>query len=206
MTYIDISWPLSDDSTEYKNRKTFTVTWHAQFPADTMNESIVCMGTHTGTHIEAPSHFIQGGKTLDQFPLETFTGTCHLLDLSSVKEVITKEDIVSYKIEPGSHVLLKTSNSLLSPTGPFEPNFVYLSDEAAEYLATKQLKTVGIDYLAIERNLVDHPAHKALLSKDILIIEGLRLADVKEGTYRISCFPLKLLRTEASPVRAVLST
>ncbi len=81
---------------------------------------------------------------------------------------------------------------------------MYLSEGGARYLANKEVKLVGIDYLSIERGQPDHPTHKALLLKDIPILEGLRLAPIVEGTYTLYCFPLKLIGTEAAPCRAVL--
>lgn len=201
----DISWPIEHGTTtEYKDRETLAIELQARHEEQGMEESVICMGTHTGTHIDAPAHFIQGGKTLDQFPLDTFYGPCQVLDLTRCSEVITLKDIDGYVIELGTIILLKTTNSSLPSTGPFYSEFVYLSAEAAEYLATKKVKAVGIDYLSIERNQPDHPTHKALLSKDILIIEGLRLAPISEGSYKIACFPLKLIATEAAPARAVL--
>lgn len=202
---IDISWPIEHGTTtEYKDRETLAIELRARHEDQAMEESVICMGTHTGTHIDAPAHFIKGGKTLSMFSLEAFYGSCQVLDLTKCSEVITLKDIEGHVIEPDTIILLKTTNSSLPSTGPFYPEFIYLSAEAAEYLANKKVKAVGIDYLSIERNQPDHPTHKALLSKDILIIEGLRLAPISEGSYLLSCFPLKLIATEASPARAVL--
>ncbi len=168
-----------------------------------MEESRFCMGAHTGTHIDAPAHFIKGGKAIDQFDLGIFYGECVVIDLSGVEDAISKEDLEGHEID-GGRVLLKTSNSLLSATGDFYSEFVYLSVEAAVYLADRGVKLVGIDYLSIERGQPGHPTHKALLVKDIPIVEGLRLAHVEQGSYTLSCFPLGFVGTEAAPCRAVL--
>ena len=205
MKLIDISWPLEHGTTtEYKDRNTLAIELRARFEEHGREESVICMGTHTGTHIDAPAHFIKGGKTIDQFPLDTFIGSCLVVDCTSVEEIIVKDNL-PLDIKEGMIILLKTSNSFLPATGLFYPEFVYLSVEAAEYLASAKVKAVGIDYLSIERNQLGHPTHKALLSCDILIIEGLRLAEVSGGTYWLSCFPLKFLGIEAAPARAVLS-
>ena len=202
---VDISWPLEQGrTTEYKDRNTLAIKLMTDFKSQGMEESIFCMGTHTGTHIDAPAHFLQGGKTLGEFPLSTFFGECVVVDLSQAEEIITLEDLQGVEIKQGIMVLLKTRNSLLSATGPFSKEFVYLSVEGAQYLADKGAKLVGIDYLSIERGQPGHPTHKALLSKDIPIVEGLRLIGVEQGTYSLSCFPLKFIGTEAAPCRAVL--
>jgi len=204
MKLIDISWPIEHGTTtEYKDRNTLVIELRARIEKDDREESVICMGTHTGTHIDAPAHFIKRGKTIDQFPLDTFVGECLVVDCSSVEEMIMKDDLPS-EIQTGTIVLLKTSNSLLSATGPFYPEFVYLSVEAADHLVSSKVKAVGIDYLSIERNQPGHPTHKALLSHNIPIIEGLRLAEVQRGIYYLTCFPLKFIRTEAAPARAVL--
>ncbi len=203
---IDISWPLEHGSTtEYKDRETLAIELMARFETHGMEESRFCMGTHTGTHIDAPGHFIKGGKTIDQFPLSTFFGESLVIDVSQVEEIITEVDLKGYEIKQGGIVLFKTSNSLLPATGAFYKEFVYLSVDGAEYLADKGVKLVGIDYLSIERSQPDHPTHKALLSKDIPIVEGLRLAHVEQGAYMLSCLPLKFVGTEAAPCRAVLT-
>ncbi len=172
-----------------------------------IEESNFCMGIHTGTHIDAPAHFIKGGKMIDQLDLGIFYGECLVIDLSGVDEVVKKSDLESalerHDID-GSRVLLKTSNSLLSATGEFYEEFVYLSVEGAEYLVDRGVKLIRIDFLSIERGQPDHPTHKALLVKDIPIVEGLRLARVEQVRYTLSCFPLGFVGTEAAPCRAVL--
>ena len=201
---IDISWPLHGSTTEYKDRETLAIELRARFETHGMEESSFCMAMHTGTHIDAPGHFIKGGKALDQFPLSTFFGECLVIDVSSCEEMIPEEALKNYDIEKGAIVLLKTRNSLLPSDGPFYKEFVYLSESGAHYLAHKEVKLVGIDYLSLERGQPGHPTHKALLSKDIPIIEGLRLAAVEEGRYTLYCLPLKFMETEAAPCRAVL--
>jgi arylformamidase len=201
---IDISWPLKQGTTEYKDRKTVVIELVARFESDDREESRLCMGTHTGTHIDAPAHFIKGGKALDQFLLHTFYGPCVVVDLSECEELITEQALKEHRIDEGVIVLLKTRNSQLSAEGPFCPEFVYLSEDGAQYLVQQGVTLVGIDYLSIERNQPDHTTHKALLSKDIPILEGLRLAHVTQGRYVLSCFPLNLVGAEAAPCRAVL--
>lgn len=202
---IDISWPLTHGmTTEYRDRETFGIELMARFDTNSMEESQYCMGTHTGTHIDSPAHFIKGGKTIDQFPLSTFNGPCIVIDASDCTEVVTKEKLASYQLEPDLIVLLKTKNSQLPPDAPFYTEFVYLSVDGARYLADQGVKLVGIDYLSIERNQPNHPTHKALLSNDIPILEGLRLSQAQEGRCMLICLPLRFIATEAAPCRAAL--
>ncbi len=101
-------------------------------------------------------------------------------------------------------ILFRTKNSDLAPTAAFDYEFVYLREDAARYLVNKRVRAVGIDYLGIERNQPAHETHTALLSADIPIIEGLRLAEVAEGHYQLVCLPLAIVGLEASPARAIL--
>ena len=204
MKIIDISWPITEKITEYKNKGTVKFNHFAIYQNRGFEESTICFGTHTGTHIDAPRHFIEDGKTIDQLPLEKFMGPCLVLDLTHVEEKITKEGLEKFAIKPGQIILLKTKNSLLEANAQFEPNFIYLDASGAEYLASLNIKTVGIDYLGVERNQAGHPTHKALLSKDIPIIEGLRLKDIIPKEYTFICLPLKLENLEAAPCRCIL--
>lgn len=205
MKFIDISWPITIGLTEYKNRNTFKIEHFATYQTRGFEESTICMGSHTGTHIDAPRHFIKDGKTINQITLDQLNGPCQILDLTFVEEKITKQDLEKFKLEPDKIILLKTKNSFLEATAPFNPNFVYLETSGAEYLASLQIKAIGIDYLGIERNQPDHATHLAFLSKDIPIIEGLRLKEAVNNKYNLLCLPIKLENLEAAPARAVLT-
>lgn len=204
MKFIDISWPISKGITEYKDRNTLTIDHFATHLSKDFEESTFCMGTHTGTHVDAPRHFIENGKTIDQIDLDKLNGECQVLDLTFVDDKITDTKLEKLKIEANKIILLKTKNSFLEPTAPFNSNFVYLDSSAAEYLANLPAKAVGIDYLGIERNQPSHPTHKTLLSKDIPIIEGLRLQEANKNIYTLICMPLKLIGLDASPARCAL--
>jgi len=106
-------------------------------------------------------------------------------------------------IEEGDIILFKTKNSDFSETDPYNPNFTFCAGDAAQFLAEKKVKAVGIDYIGMERNQPDHPTHKNLLGNNIAIIEGLRLKHVPEGEYFLICAPVKIL-AEAAPARALL--
>ncbi len=201
---IDISWPISEGMTAYKDKKTVTFTAKKEFDRDKARETLLTLNAHSGTHIDAPSHFLQDGGTIDQLNLESVCGPCLVVDCTSVTEHITADDLKDVEIAPGMIVLFKTKNSEKSPENPFDPAFIYLEKSGAEYLASQKVKAVGIDYLGIERNQPDHETHTILLEKHIPIIEGLRLGEVTPGQYQLFCLPLALRGLEAAPARAIL--
>jgi arylformamidase len=207
MRLYDISIPISKD----------IVTWPGDPPVSlTMVSSIsdgaqcnvtrIGMGAHTGTHIDAPYHFLEHGTTVDAIPLENLIGPCFVIEVDS-EDLITKKDIQSHNLEGHSRILIKTSNSGLfsNPLIPFNSNYVALGIEAARYLVEIGIILVGIDYLSIESfESDDCPVHKLLLRNHITILEGLNLSAVESGVYELICMPLKLIGCEASPARVVL--
>ena len=204
MKIYDISWPISNDTTEYKNKKTVAFEQLKDFDKDGVRESKICLGTHTGTHIDAPAHFLKDGKTVDEISLDRLIGRSQVLDLTTVIEKITADDLEKFELHEGEIILLKTANSAQSITDPFQTNFIYLDASGARYLADKKVKAVGIDYLGIERGDPEHTTHTTLMHADIVIIEGLRLSHVQAGEYFFVCLPLDLIGLEAAPARAIL--
>lgn len=203
---IDISWPVSSTITGYKDKKTVSITQVKEFERDNVRESTITINSHTGTHVDAPSHFLKDGKTIDQIALDRLIGQAVVLDLTMVTDAITREHLVEHAgaINNNDIVLLKTTNSNLQSTAPFNPHFIYLHQSGARYLAEKQIKAVGIDYLGIERNQPGHETHVELFTHDVVIIEGLRLGHVQSGRYEFYCLPLNVIGLEAAPARALL--
>lgn len=204
MNVYDISWPISPAMTAYKDRKTVSFEQIKEFEQDGVRESIIRLSSHTGTHIDAPAHFLKDGSPVDQIPCIDASGLCKVFDLSSVSSAISRTDLESLDINEEDIVLFKTKNSLLSPTDPFMPDFVYVDESAARYLAEKKIKAVGIDYLGIERNQPNHETHTVLMEQGITIIEGLRLDQIPMGTFFLWCVPLAIIGLEAAPARALL--
>ena len=204
MKIFDISWPITHDCTTYKNRNDVSCTSLKQFERDNVRETLIQLNVHTGTHVDAPAHFLATGATVDAIPLEQLIGPCLVIDLMHVQDAITQADLMGHAIEPESIVLFKTLNSNQSPTASFCDQFIYLDSAAASYLAEKKIKAVGIDYLGIERNQPSHDTHRILMQADIVIVEGLRLKSVEEGSYLFICLPLNLIGLEAAPARAML--
>lgn len=174
---------------------------------DKMRISKVCI-SHTGAHIDFPIHFIPSGKTLrdyeDIYGLDTFYGPAAVIEVPYNKSSIDVNFLKSIGKLP-NRILFKTSNSKLYKKTEVSQNYVYVEPEAAEYIAENDVRLVGIDYLGIENpKSTTFETHKILLSKDILILEGIILNDIKEGTYTLSCFPLEILDSDFGPCRAVL--
>ena len=148
------------------------------------------------------------GLTIDQITLDRVMGPCKVFDLITVEEHITAADLQEkdkqLPLEKGDIVLLKTFNSAQSPTEKFSPHFVALDLSAAEFLVSKKVKAVGIDYLGIERSNDKHVVHHELMHNDVVIIEGLRLHQVAQGIYFCCCLPLFTIGLEGAPARAFL--
>lgn len=204
MKVIDISWSIGETTTEYKDKKSIQCTKLKTIDRDGFRESVISFNAHTGTHIDAPSHFLRDGKTVDEMHIDRFVGKAIVLDLFTAGESVSKEELERYKIDREDIVLLRTSNSAASTTAPFNRDFVYLDASGAQYLIQCGVKAVGIDYLSLERNDPTHEVHTMLMKADIAIIEGLRLGHVQAGSYFLVCLPLLLLGLEAAPARAVL--
>lgn len=205
MTIIDISWPISNQMTTYKNRKDISITKIKSFPQDCVTESTIFAHSHTGTHIDAPAHFIENGNTIDEIALDELCGPCIVIDCTYVNESIKYEDLKVHqpKLKDQKKVLLKTKNSFYPPTDPFNSSFIFLEQSGAQFLVDCGATTVGFDYLGIERNQPAHSTHTLLLQHGV-IIEGLRLAHVSQGTYTLYCLPLLIQNAEASLARAIL--
>jgi arylformamidase len=170
------------------------------------NVSRVDMGVHTGTHVDAPFHFLQDGIAVDQLNLSLLTGRAYVLHLPDV-DVITAEVLEEAQIPPRTRrVLFKTSNSdLWAKEGSvFNTDFVGLSDDGAEYLVRRGVKLVGMDYLSVAPYKESRPTHERLLEAGVVIVEGLDLSEVTQGRYTIYCLPLKIANSDGAPARAIL--
>jgi len=203
MKIIDISMDIDPNIQVYKNKeeKIPVFTLESTHKENSFHESKIEMNMHTGTHMDAPLHMIEGGKRIKDTVLEKLITPCKVFDFTNVSGGITKEDLETREIEEKDFVLLKTKNSL---TEEFIYDFIYLEKSGAEYLKNKKIKGVGIDALGIERDQPDHETHKILLGNDIPILEGLRLKGVPEGEYVLLALPIKIPEAEGAPVRAVL--
>ena len=171
---------------------------------DAANLTHLSMGAHTGTHMDAPAHFIDGGATLDQVALDRMVGPAQVLDLRGLAAVDAAA-LRRHQIHAGDIVLFKTDNSERWQRAGFQTDFTYVTADAAEHLVACGVKTIGMDYLSIEQfGSKTFEVHKRLLGAGVLVIEGLDLSAVAAGPYLLSCLPLKLEGVDGAPARAVL--
>ena len=200
---LDISLPLYEGMIAYPGTAPLSVTT-SKSESSGSTLSTISLSSHTGTHIDAPSHVMPGGKTLSELPLETFYGQCRVLDVTSCVGSISRESLETKNIQSGERILLKTSNSARGFVS-FYDDYIFLSPEAAAYLAEVGVVLVGIDALSVkQRGNKDNTPHTNLLSHEVVIMEGINLANVEEGTYILCAFPLALSEIDGSPCRAVL--
>lgn len=207
--YIDITYPLSEKMAIYPGNPSFSMKAHMDMEkGDSCNIKQICMGTHTGTHIDAPNHTIAGGETLERIPLESINGKAKVLDFTGKKDICVKDlenkEINGYKI-----ILLKTDNSVNYSGSHVLAEYTTLDYDAAEFLAEKGIQMIGIDYMTIERprgkRITGKSIHQIFLPENIYILEGINLSQVVEGDYELCCLPLRLQGADGAPVRAVLN-
>lgn len=212
MKIIDISVEINNETIVYPNNPVVSIEKVTDIPGASSRLSKIYFGSHTATHIDAPSHTIQYGDPIEYYSLENFIGECQVFDFSYLEagSLITIADFEKAlslgvtEIKAGDRILVKTSNSLRG-YNEFYDNFVALDGDCADWLAEKNIALFGIDYLSIkQRGSADNRAHNSLLSKNIPIIEGLNLKEVSVGKYELFCPPLKLTGVDGAPARAVL--
>ena len=207
MKLIDVSVPLRDAMTVYRGNPPVRIRPAMTLQRDGVNLSELCLGSHTGTHIDAPSHFVRGGVGVDRLNLDRFIGPAWVADLGRVRGGINADDLTRARIPRGSRrVLLRTGNSRWwHPARPFRTNFVYLAADGAAWMVDRGVELVGIDYLSIEGYGVQGaPTHKRLLGAGIPILEGLDLFKVRPGRWQIAALPLRIKDGDAGLTRAVL--
>jgi arylformamidase len=197
---IDITMTLKKDMAVYKNQLYRQPIIVSQFK-DNLFQSKMTLDLHSGTHVDYPLHTIDGGKSALDYQVDAYMGRCYVKDCTYLNHRILKRDLQAIHISTYDFILFKTKNS---SEETYNHEFVYLSEEAANYLADFNLKGVGIDGLSVEREQEGHPTHHALLGKEILIYEGLDLSEVEEGVYEFVGLPLKIEKAEAAPVRCIL--
>jgi arylformamidase len=171
------------------------------------NVSRLELSVHTGTHLDAPCHFIPGAKALDTLPLDILIGPVQVVQLPDSVNLITAREVAQAGIAPGTiRVLFKTRNSAywLKPEQVFETGFVGVSADGAEALVKMGIRLVGIDYLSIAPFKKSRPTHEVLLKAEMIVLEGVNLNEVQPGMYTLICLPPKLGGSDGSPARAVL--
>jgi arylformamidase len=170
------------------------------------NVSRMELGTHAGTHVDAPFHFIPDGAPVEALPLAALVGPARVVGLPDAPAV-TAAHVRSWALSGVKRLLVRTRNSGTLLTPGFREDFVYVEPEAARLLAASGLLLFGWDYLSIERyGSGDFAAHLALLGAGVVLVEGLDLSAVEPGDYRLSCLPLSIVGADGAPARVVLET
>lgn len=200
MHWIDVSIPLNADTTVWPGDPAFDMVPEFRIAkGDFCNLSRLSISTHTGTHCDAPWHFEEYGKTLEQADTAVFFGAARVIEVGEVP-LIHADDLGS---EPLPHrILLKTANSRLPANDEFHKDYVAVAPDAAQRMVDEGVKLVGIDYLSIAEYDNQEPTHHTLLRNNVLIIEGLRLADIPAGTCEFTVLPLSILGADGAPCRA----
>src|SRR5215813_481619 len=171
---------------------------------DPATVSHLSLGVHTGTHVDAPVHFIGGAAGVDEFSIDVMIGPARVIEVMD-KEACTAQDLAAYDIRSGERLLLRTSNSdRCWKVDAFVEDYAHLDTSAARMLAERRVRMVGIDYLSIGRGKDGPEVHRILLGAGVVIIEGLDLSRVEGGFYDVVCLPLKILGGDGAPARVTL--
>jgi arylformamidase len=173
---------------------------------DPYNLSRLGINLHTGTHVDAPIHFLQNGATVEKLSLDVLVGTCYVAHLPDAAD-ITAGNLNDLNLPSGiERLLLRTRNSELwaAKTIEFKKDFVALTHDAAQWIVDKGIRLIGVDYLSVQQYHDDSRTHQILLGADVIALEGLDLSEVKPGFYELICLPLKLVGAEGAPTRVIL--
>src|SRR6267378_3588558 len=212
MTIYDISVLLSAATPTYPADPKFEIkSWSELDRGDSANVSLLHFGAHSGTHVDAPAHFIAGGAKVETLLLENLMGEATVVELPADMMVIDADFVSNNCHQAAERILFKTRNSSFwnNPEVGFRTDYTYLEPRAARRLTEMGMRLVGIDYLSIEQFKSEkHETHRILLAKGVVIIESLDLRNVPAGRYELICLPLRIAggSGDGAPARAVLRT
>ena len=203
--FLDVSVPLAVGVPTYPGNPVFQFEPVKRLAdGDSANVSRMVMGTHAGTHVDAPLHFFDDGAPTDALALDLLIGRARVVEVPR-RGGITADDLAAAGLREDLRVLFKTPNSAFWNGGGFRPDYTHVTESGARYLVEQGVKVVGVDYLSVEEfKKPGAPAHRALLSHGVVIIEGLNLSDVEPGMYEMYCLPLRVTGADGAPARVVL--
>lgn len=212
MPIYDVSVALSSDTPTYPGDPSIRISQFLSLSdGDPANVSLIHFGAHSGTHVDAPAHFIEGGARVESLALDALIGRVQLIEVPVTLNTIDGDFIDQNCDASSKRVLFKTRNSgfwEFSDLG-FRSDYTSLDPEGARALVNLGVKLVGIDYLSIEKfGSEKFETHQTLLSNGVVIVEGLDLSEVSAGPYELICLPLKLAggSGDGAPARVVLRT
>ena len=172
-----------------------------------VNVTKMSSSVHIGTHVDAPHHFLNDGRTVESLPLDVLTGPCYVTQLPDGVDAITAEVLDRTEITSEmKRILFGTGNSHYWAQGEirFQEDFVAITEDGAEWLVERGIQLVGVDYLSVAPFGDSEPTHKVLLKAGVVIVEGLNLSNVMRGFYDLYCLPLKIAGSDGAPARAIL--
>lgn len=209
MAIKDISLPIGPDLLTWPGDPPLEIIPSSRMAkGDSANVSELRLGTHTGTHIDPPFHFVEEGATVDALDLEILIGEVVVADLRSSESTVGPGELEALDLPPDTErLLMKTHNSDLWHSLPaeFPETYVALSAEGARWIVERGIRLVGTDFLSIEkRGAPGHPTHVTLLRAGVVIVEGLDLYEIEAGSYTLVCLPLKVVDGDGAPARALL--
>lgn len=208
MRILDISLPISSSLPVWPGDPAIVLEQiQSMDQGSEYNLTHLSSSVHIGTHVDAPRHFLNDGRTVEDLPLEVLTGPCFVAQLPDDIDAITAEVLESIPLGDGTkRVLFGTRNSHLWAKGEtnFQPDYVAISEDGAEWLVQHGIQLVGVDYLSVAPYEDSVPTHRVLLQAGVIIVEGLNLSQIPRGFYDLYCLPLKLVGVEGAPARAIL--
>ena len=199
--FYDISLIINEDIIVYPGSPKVSIKPHATIPNNTVNESLITFGSHTGTHIDSPLHISNNGKDASQIDINSFYGQCRVLDLTRVNLEIHREDLEVFNLKSGEIVILKTQNSIRGYK-EFREDFIHVKLDAAQYLIECGIKTLGVDHLSVKKFRGDDEVHELLIN-NLTLFEGLYLSEVPAGECLFVGLPLRMV-CDGAPARAIL--
>ncbi|MGH9584544.1 MAG: cyclase family protein [Bryobacteraceae bacterium] len=205
--WFDVSVPLTTGMAHWPGDPEPTFERISEIEQGTGANVTLCrMTAHTGTHMDAPLHFLPGQKGIDAFPLGVGIGAARVLSIPASVPVVTRAELEHRDIQAGDRILLKTRNSLRRwERDDFHEDYAGINASAARFLADAGIALIGVDYLSVGVFEGDgRDTHRILLSSGVWIVEGLELSEVPEGDYDLICLPLRIQGCDGSPARVVL--
>jgi arylformamidase len=207
--WVDVSLPISPRLLTWPGNPPVEVRPNQRIAAgDASNVSELLIGTHSGTHVDPPAHFLQGGHGIDRVPLDVLIGPCWVADATGRAGALGADDLDALGVPAGTErLLLRTDNSAMwrKPSPAFPESYACLSGDGATWIVEHGISLVGIDFLGIERRgSPEHPAHVTLLSNGVTIVEGLDLGEVSQGEHDLVVMPLRILDGDGGPARAAV--
>lgn len=206
--YIDVSVALSPKTITWPGSSSISFRKVLDIQrGDVANDTDLLLNIHTGTHVDAPSHFVPCGKSIDQIPLKLMIGKTHVVEVSECVDKVTSKTLSDLSIPKSvERLLIRTRNSRLwqQPNHEFNPEFVAVTADAAQWIVDRGIKLLGVDYLSIQGFYDGPEIHQIILGAEIVVIEGLNLSCVTAGRYEMICLPIKLQGVEGAPARVLL--